>query len=549
MNLSGKVGGLKSGQVKDLERLGRRRVKSDRVVSPEIAAAMARLSTQIRRQIGLLIGRDGTVYAVFVGDEREIILPDIAHFRFGKTALRGVRFVHTHFRNLPLTPDDLNDLAMLRFDLVAAIGLLPEGGVGSISVAHLLPKNPTHKIYEVLPPVPLHQTPHPLSEFLSALETELDGVALHQVEKRRERVVLVSASMYPRLDQESTLEELADLARSANLVPLDRMVQRLKKNHPKYLVGEGKLKEIVMTALQQRADLLIFDQQLSPLQVREIGRMTEMKVLDRTQLILDIFAQRAKTREAKVQVELAQLKYRLPRLSERSTSLSRLTGGIGGRGPGETRLEIDLRRARARMAALEKEHEALFKARDVRRSKRTDQNLPILSIVGYTNAGKSTLLNTLTHSQVETGSALFETLDTTTRRLRFPKEREVILTDTVGFIQSLPNDLLGAFRSTLDELRDAHLLIHLVDVSHTRFIAHIQAVETLLAELDIAALPRLLVFNKIDRCDPTACAAWCARYRAIPITAIQPESLAPLMFEIGRRLWPEDALNHANVST
>ena len=538
MNVHGKTAGLKALQVKRLERLALRRVRTDVVVPLDLATAMAALSREIGRQIGLLIGREGTVYSVLIGDEREILIPDIAHLRFGKTALRGVRWVHTHLKGEPLTRDDLTDLALLRFDLVAALTVLADGALGPIHAAHLLPPNPDGKIYALLPPISAHQFHLPFGAFLRALEAEFDAQPIARtVADRNERAILISASRRPRLDQEASLNELADLARAARLSPIDRVIQRPSAPHPKYLIGQGKLKEVIMTALQHRADLLIFDQQLTPLQVREIGAMTEMKTLDRTQLILDIFAQRAKTREAKVQVELAQLKYRLPRLSERSTALSRLTGGIGGRGPGETRLEIDLRRARQRITRLEQEHEALSRARARRRTQRVDRRVPILSIVGYTNAGKSTLLNALTASDISTGDALFETLETTTRRLRFPREREVILTDTVGFIRALPTDLLGAFRSTLDELRDAHLLIHLADGSNPCVAEQIEAVETLLSDLELNEIPRLLVFNKNDRCAPETREALCARYNAISISAMCPETFGPLLAVIESRVW------------
>ncbi|HEY5599489.1 MAG TPA: GTPase HflX, partial [Candidatus Manganitrophaceae bacterium] len=378
----------------------------------------------------------------------------------------------------------------------------------------------------------------PLKPFLSALEAESDsGRRTLAVDQRKERAILISASNQPRIDQEESMEELAELVRSARLLPIDQVIQRPKALHPKYLLGQGKLKETIMKALQQQADLLIFNQNLTPLQVKAIGEVTDMKVLDRTQLILDIFAQRAHTREAKVQVELAQLRYRLPRLAERSTALSRLTGGIGGRGPGETRLEVDRRRTRDRIARLERELESLAEARDRRRVKRVDQRIPILSIVGYTNAGKSTLLNALTKSHVQTENLLFATLDTSTRRLRFPREREVIITDTVGFIQSLPPDLLGAFRSTLDELRDAHLLIHLVDISSPRMEQQMETVHQILRELDLGETPRLLVFNKKDKADPEMVKALCERYDAIAISALHPESLEPLLAAIEGRLW------------
>jgi GTP-binding protein HflX len=281
--------------------------------------------------------------------------------------------------------------------------------------------------------------------------------------------------------------------------------------------------------------------------------MTELKVIDRSQLILDIFARRATSQDGKVQVELAQLKYLLPRLTGRGVQMSRLMGGIGGRGPGETKLEVDRRRIRDRIAKLERELEELSRGRYQRRQKRVKAGVPIVSIVGYTNAGKSTLLNTLTRSSVFTEKLLFATLDTSTRRLRFPREREVIITDTVGFIRSLPVSLLGAFKATLEELQDADLLLHLVDCSNPRFAEQIAQVTAILEELGLGEKPRLLVFNKSDllaplkKLDPLAFMKVRQLARtsgAISVAATDKLSLQPLLTEMERRFWAESAASH-----
>jgi GTP-binding protein HflX len=311
-------------------------------------------------------------------------------------------------------------------------------------------------------------------------------------------------------------------------------------------LGEGKIREVLIKALQFGATMLVFDQELSPTQVRSISELTEMKVIDRSQLILDIFARRATSQDGKVQVELAQLKYLLPRLSGRGVQMSRLMGGIGGRGPGETKLEIDRRRIRDRITHLERELKDLSSGRYQRRQKRVKAGIPIISIVGYTNAGKSTLLNTLTRSEVFTEDLLFATLDTSSRRLRFPLDREVIITDTVGFIRSLPKSLMGAFKATLEELKDADLLIHLVDCSNLRFEDQIKEVDAILAELELADKPRLLVFNKTDllpalkKSDPIAfmkVRQMTRKYSAIGISASDRKSLEPLMKELQQRFW------------
>lgn len=456
----------------------------------------------------------------------------------GRFRLRGVRCLHTHIKDEPLTQDDLTDLAFLRLDCIAAIGVLENGLPGHLYLAHLLPPNPEGKTWEIHPSIWMHQMNLDFSTFTSTIEEELarQQTAL-QVRDPRERAILVSASTQARTEQEDSLEELKELARTARLNVLHTVTQRPKTINPKFRIGAGKIKELIIKAYQQGADLLIFDQNLTPLQVKAIAEITEMKVIDRTQLILDIFAQRAHSRDGIIQVELAQLKYRLPRLSERSTALSRLTGGIGGRGPGETRLEVDRRRVRDKITRLGKDLKSLSLARKERRALRLKGRIPILSIIGYTNAGKSTLLNTLTHSRVLTDNLLFATLDTSSRRLRFPREREVIITDTVGFIQELPEDLMGAFASTLDELRDAHTLLHVVDISHPRFEQHISVVEKLLTRLDLDSIPRLVVFNKEDRCEPEYVKDICHRYRAVSISAICPESLLKLLAVLEDRLF------------
>jgi GTP-binding protein HflX len=306
-------------------------------------------------------------------------------------------------------------------------------------------------------------------------------------------------------------------------------------------MGEGKIKEVVIQALQLGATLLIFDQDLSPAQVRSISELTDLKVIDRSQLILDIFARRAHTLDGKVQVELAQLKYILPRLMGKGTAMSRLMGGIGGRGPGETKLETDRRRLRDRISRLEKQLEALARGRMQRRQKRIRAGVPIVSIVGYTNAGKSTLLNALTQSEVFTEDLLFATLDTSTRRLRFPMEREVIITDTVGFIRHLPKSLLGAFKATLEELEDADLLLHVIDLGNPRFEEHIRAVERILQDLELDRIPRLRVFNKVDLLPEEEIVPLCRRFDAIPVSARNRRTFEPLLAELERRFWPAEA--------
>jgi GTP-binding protein HflX len=308
------------------------------------------------------------------------------------------------------------------------------------------------------------------------------------------------------------------------------------------MIGAGKLDDVVLRANQLGARMLIFDPDLTPTQARALTDRTELKVIDRTMLILDIFAQRARTREGKIQVELAQLRYTLPRLVEKNTMMSRLTGGIGGRGPGETKLEISRRRARERIVLLERQTRQIADQRQQQRALRQARGLPVVSIVGYTNAGKSTLLNTLTRSDVFVEDRLFATLDPTTRRLRFPRDREVIFADTVGFIRDLPDDLRQAFRATLEEIHQADLLLHVVDCSDPAWEHRCETVERLLADLGVGGNPRLLVFNKADRL-PEGAAATLARARgALAMSATRPETTRPLLSAVEDALWREDKL-------
>jgi GTP-binding protein HflX len=302
-------------------------------------------------------------------------------------------------------------------------------------------------------------------------------------------------------------------------------------------MGEGKIKELVITAMNRGATLLIFDQDLTPSQIKAISEITELKVIDRSQLILDIFARRAHSRDGKVQVELAQLKYRLPRLTGKGTAMSRLMGGIGGRGPGEMKLEVDRRRVRDRINLLEKELKMLGKARMQRKARRVAKEIPIVSIIGYTNAGKSTLLNAMTRSDTFVEDKLFATLDTASRRLRFPREREVVITDTVGFIRDLPKDLMAAFRSTLEELEDADLLLHVVDASSPRFEQHIASVEKILSDLSLSDKKRMLVFNKTDRLSSEEAGNLMERFQAVPVSALNTNTFAPLLAAMEKALF------------
>jgi GTP-binding protein HflX len=537
----GNIAGLKPAEIKTLERLYRRKNPPNTLITPEAGRALSEASSAIGRQVGLIIDRSGAVKDVLVGSDRDILIPDLSAYRLGTRRLRGVRLIHTHLRDQPLNQEDLTDLALLRLDMIAALTVRPDGLPGAISVAHLVPPNQDQKLYEVLPPRSVHELDLDAANFIAEIEREMERAQTAVAVGKKDRAILVSVSKKGRSEQEESIEELKELARTDNIQVLDAVIQRPHDINPRFLLGEGKLKELIIRSQQLGADLIVFDQNLTPAQVRSIGDMTEMRVIDRTQLILDIFARRAHSGDGKVQVELAQLKYRIPRLSERSTALSRLTGGIGGRGPGETRLEIDMRRARDKLRRLEKQLQGLGKARQQRRERRVRSAIPIVSIAGYTNAGKSTLFNTLTRSEVTAEDLLFATLDTATRRLRFPRDREVVITDTVGFIKDLPKDLLGAFRATLDEMQDADLIVHVVDISNPRFEHQMESVDKLILELGLDHIPRLVVFNKVDLVNPLWAKVIAARFNGVVCSAIHPETFGALLGAIEKRLWGESS--------
>ena len=347
------------------------------------------------------------------------------------------------------------------------------------------------------------------------------------------------------------MAELKELARSGGIEVIGSVIQTRDTVDHRFLVGSGKLQDLAIRALQGGATILIFDQEQNPSQIRSITDQIALKVIDRTQLILDIFAQRARSREGKLQVELAQLKYLLPRLLGKGTAMSRLAGGIGGRGPGETKLEVDRRRVRKRISQLEEALEEVRRHRRQLRSRRDKKRLPVISIIGYTNAGKSTLLNSLTQSRVLAESRLFATLDPSSRRLRFPKEIEVIITDTVGFIRDLPQDLMVAFRATLEELEVADLLLHVIDISNPRVEDQIQAVEAILADLRLDLKATLKVFNKKDLAAADRVEALCRRHDAVAIAAVDKTTLAPLierMQTLIAGLTPAEVEPHGPVS-
>jgi GTP-binding protein HflX len=498
---------------------------------------MCQISHEIRRPIAVFLTRRGQVQEVIIGTDLTLSATTLSKFRAGSRSLRGLRLLRTQLQDFPLSQESLTDLAYLRLDLFGVLSVTSEGNPGNVYLAHLLPPNGSGQVCNILRSTPFHHCTLPFDRFIEELEADLQQArSTHAVGHNRESAMLVSASSRSRIDQEERLVELAELASSAGVMIIDRMAQRTQDGHQRYLLGSGKLKDVLIQTLHKGADMVIFDQTLTPAQSRAISEMTDIKVIDRTQLILDIFARRAHTREGKVQVELAQLRYLLPRLSGKGTELSRLGGGIGSRGPGETKLETDRRRIRDRITHLERDLQQFARHQDQRRARRTRQGMPVLSLVGYTNAGKSTLLNVLTKSHVSADDRVFETLDTTSRRLRFPHDREVIVTDTVGFIRDLPQELLGAFHTTLEELRQADLLVHVIDASAADVDLQISAVVKILQDLNLDTLPRSLVLNKCDRIPKGEAELLCRRYHAIGVSALHPHTLHPLLDHLEREL-------------
>ncbi len=541
--------GLSAAEAQALKAIGMAKVPQHLLVTRDLAHRMTSLSYALHRKIGILVNRNGHVECVILGTSDRCYLPDIGRARAGLGRLRGIRLIVTTLNEAPnqtlLTMDEMTDLTKLRLDW--AVSILPSilGAPDKFEYAHIVP---TQKGITVARTVvdQYDALPEDADAQLKAFETELRQTSERDHLNDAPPAILVHLDTGEK-DARERRNEMLELCRTAGIEVVRIIEQRRRQVDPKTLVGTGKLQEIELHALDEDAQFIIFDRELTPAQSRSLTRVLPFKLLDRTQLILDIFAQRARSVDGKLQVELAQIKYNLPKLIDKDTAMSRLTGGVGGRGPGETKLEINRRKAHERMQVLEKALKDRETHRQLQRKKRNEQHIPVFSLVGYTNAGKSTLLNALTKSDVYAEDLLFATLDTTSRRLRFPRLQEVIFTDTVGFIRDLPKDLVAAFKATLEELQDADVLLHVIDASNPQIHSQVEAVEKIIKDLNLGDKKMLRILNKCDLIDPQETIELCNRYDAVAISAKFQTSTLPLIDRIQAIYMGEDAKQEAEI--
>jgi len=570
----GHLQGLKPSELKKLERLYHRKVPPQAIITSDLAWEIAELSHQLNRQIGLLINRKGEIDYVIVGTFNRVEIPELKGYRDYASRLKGLRHIHTHLvkndKGSGLDQEDLLDLAFLRLDLVGALEVNEKGEPGKIHLAHILPHKDFYQatfsegenqFFYFLKPRYVWDLKENFLDLIKNLEDEFERIKPFKgVKEEEDRAILILVKDPQTLDWEERLEELKELSRTAGVTVVGEVIQKRTALDPKYVIGKGKLLEVMILAMRTKANLLIFDRELSPSQVKALAEATDLRVIDRTQLILDIFAQRAKSKEGKIQVEMAQLRYALPRLRVKDDAFSRLTGGIGGRGPGETKLEIDRRRIKDKLAKLEKELEKISAERELRRSRRKKLNYKVVALIGYTNAGKTTLLNQLSKSSYLAEDKLFATLDPVTKAVKTKNGHIFLLTDTVGFIRDLPKELKKAFKATLEELYNADLLLHLVDISHHDWENHISSVEKILEEMELLNVPRIIVFNKIDLLEkdgnlsPNYLNNILKKYQGIAISAKRKDNLENLLSLIEHLLFPEvkepfslEAKNHSTT--
>ena len=490
------IAGIKKSLLKRLESLKELTVEKYQLISEDILAEISDMTEETGKEIAVYINRKGAVLDVSIGDENTVTLKDFSNRR-SEESLRGIRCIHTHPNGSGgLSEVDLSALKKMKFDIMAAVGVA--GGIANnVSMAFLGIDNEKQLQTIVMGSYSVERL---MKVNILAIINEAEiGIkeirkAGKEVESDTERAVLVG------VEDEEALDELRELLKTAGGCEVGRMVQNKDKKDTAFFIGKGKLKELMLLSQAMDASLVVFDEELSGAQIRNLEEALGLKVIDRTQLILDIFAQRAKSREGKLQVELAQLKYMMPRLIGLRQQLSRTGGGIGTRGPGEKKLEVDRRRIRDRLNDLEKDLKEVKKHRDLRREGRASGKTFQICLVGYTNAGKSTLLNNLADADIYAKDQLFATLDPTTRKVLLNNGKEVLVTDTVGFIRKLPHDLIEAFKSTLEEVLYADLLIHVIDGSNPDYETQVSVVMDVLAELGADDKDTIMAINKIDKC-------------------------------------------------
>ncbi|MDD7392211.1 MAG: GTPase HflX [Fusobacteriaceae bacterium] len=493
--INGNIEGLKEFLLNQLNELYEIKIEKGKLIDAEIVKFIAEISNKINREINLAIDRNGNIVEISIGDSSSVNLPPITVY---ERRLSGIRIIHTHPGGNPhLSSVDISALIKLKLDCIISIGVSETGVTGyEIAFCNIVNEELTYE-KQFLKEIENFQYLEKVKEIEEYLKKR------NVVEDDTEYAILVG------IDDEESLEELKELAYACDLKVVGRFFQKRKKVDPLFLIGSGKIQELALNIQIQRANLLIFDEELSGLQLKCIEEATGCKVIDRTTLILEIFARRAKTREAKLQVELAQLKYRSNRLIGFGVTMSRLGGGVGTKGPGEKKLEIDRRLIRKNITILKDELEAIRKVRNTQREKREESGIPRVSLVGYTNVGKSTLRNilvdlypsdkTLKKEEVLSKDMLFATLDTTTRTVALKDKRIISLTDTVGFIKKLPHDLVESFKSTLEEVIFSDLILHVADISAADVIEQIDSVEKVLDELKCLDKAKILVLNKIDK--------------------------------------------------
>lgn len=498
MKLKGNLSGLSQATIQKLNALYEIHVERGQVINALLAGEMAAITHAIHKEIAVYLNRRGKVVHVAVGNDYTVPLEEVS-LRRGQKRLSGVRCIHTHpGDDGALSSVDLAALNLMNFDCMVALGVLKDGTMGTVGIAFKDLRSTEGKVSQmVLPDLAALMR----IDFLGIVaEIEKHAENLHLVEEdAREKAFLVALQREnDREKAEESLHELEQLALTAGVVVTGKEIQKRDRPDAATFIGRGKARELQLFAQAEGINVIIFDDELSPAQQRNLEDLIGVKIIDRSMLILDIFAQRAWSNEGKLQVELAQLKYLLPRLMGQGSALSRLGGGIGTRGPGETKLEVDRRRIRKRISDLEERLEMVKKSRALHRKRWATMGLPVVALVGYTNAGKSSLMNVLSGAEVLVEDKLFATLDPTTRKVALPDGRFFLLTDTVGFIRKLPHHLIAAFRATLEETMEADILLHVIDGSSEQAEEHAVTVNQVLNELGIEDKPVITVINKID---------------------------------------------------